>query len=72
MSTETHAQPDVLLLEGGWDLSWTEAGACAGCAGLDQAAERWLPAPVPGTVAGALAQAAASGAVHRPLPDERD
>ncbi|MHB1570732.1 MAG: glycoside hydrolase family 2 protein, partial [Solirubrobacteraceae bacterium] len=59
-------------LAGDWELTWTAAGACTDARELSSAALQWLPASVPGTVAGALAQAAAAGGPHRPLPDEAD
>ncbi len=71
MDSVSEARDRRLPLAGVWDLTWTEAGACARPRDLDALEVRWLPAPVPGTVAGALALATADGAVHRPVPDER-
>jgi beta-mannosidase len=45
------------MLADGWEVAPSLPGACADPAGLD--ALRWAPAPVPGTVAAALGEAAA-------------
>ncbi len=43
-------------LDGPWQLTLTAPGACADPTGLDRL-DDWIPAPVPGTVAGALHRA---------------
>lgn len=43
-----------LVLEAGWELTWTAPGAAADPSSLRRRAVEWLRAPVPGTVASAL------------------
>ncbi|HVR60884.1 MAG TPA: glycoside hydrolase family 2 protein, partial [Polyangia bacterium] len=58
-------------LAGPWTFAWTAPGAAADPAALDALGPRWLPAVVPGTVAGALRALAATGALDGVAPPAR-
>ncbi len=57
-----------LALEAGWELAGSQAGAHAGPATIGEL--EWIPAQVPGTVAGALAATPAAAGEHGDLDAE--